>query len=369
MYSSETVFRFAPDIYEDNETMLAIYDAQKGELNRYQAIIQRVFLNNLVKYCNVEGIRRFEDIFHIQADELTESLDFRKARIINKFNQLPPFTRIFVEQMLQNVFGTGNWDFQVGQSDTDLINHYTKVNNPTISEDGIAISLNSSNYITLNNITLGNEWELTYKIIWNTATRSNSSNILQMKDGTVTFQILNQTSKAITSSIYGMFSSTKYISYIADGEVSQFTDGNVILINLKVNNNTLYYTVYKNGTLFKNNSIPSITNNIGTLTEFAIGKYSNSATTMPIDLKDFKITRNDYIIYQAAERNPFIAEIMLESDIQGLIAETFKDLRQIIPANIDIREIIYYPYVHGYLKRHYTHEEMQQFTHGDLKNG
>ena len=182
MNNSDTIFRFAPDIYEENSTMLAIYDAQSKEVNNYEAIINRVFLNNFVKHCNIEGIRRFEAIFHIQADEENDSLELRQARVINKFNQLPPFTKIFVKELLKNIFGEDSYEFDV------------------------------------------------------------------------------------------------------------------------------YYNTYK-------------------------------------------------------------TKILIESTIDGLVSETFKDLRQIIPANMTMEEIVYYPYVHGYLKRHYTHEEMQQFTHGDLNNG
>lgn len=184
MNSSNSVLRFAPDIYEeeDNKTMLAIYNAQSDEINGYEAIMYRIFLNNLVKYCNVEGIRRFEDIFYIKADEINDSLEFRQARVINKFNQLPPFTRIFVEQMLYDIFGEETTEFDV---------------------------------------------------------------------------------------IY-----------------------------------------------------------------------------------------NDYGV-----------EVLIESNITGLVAETFKDLRQIIPANMTIEQIVLYPYVHLYLKKYYTHEQMQSLTHGDLNNG
>ena len=182
MNNNRPVFRLANDIYENNAEMLAIYNAQSEEVGSYEAIIQRVFLNNLVKYCNVEGIRRFEALFYIQADEINDSMELRRQRVINKFTELPPFTKIFVEQMLENVFGSGMWEFEI------------------------------------------------------------------------------------------------------------------------------YYNDYK-------------------------------------------------------------VKIGIESSIDGLVTETLKDLRQIIPANIIIEQIVYYPYTHGYLKRHYTHEQMKQFTHGELKNG
>ena len=102
---AEIVFRLAPDIYNENDTMLEVYKVQAEQMGDYEDKIYRIFLNNYVKYADLEGIRRFEAIFHIIADEVNETIDFRRARIINKFATLPPFTKIFLEQMFANIFG------------------------------------------------------------------------------------------------------------------------------------------------------------------------------------------------------------------------------------------------------------------------
>ena len=113
MNNPKIVHRLAPDIYTDNKTMLAIYDAQAKELEQYDAQIYQVFLNNLVKFCDIEGIRRFEAIFNIQADEENETLEYRRARIINKFTIQLPYTKITTKQMLDNIFGEENAQFEV----------------------------------------------------------------------------------------------------------------------------------------------------------------------------------------------------------------------------------------------------------------
>ena len=95
------------------KTMLEMYEAQANELGDYEALIYRAFLNSFVMLCDEEGIERFEAIFNIQADPSTESLDFRKNRIILKFTTLPPYTKIFAKQMLDNIFGAENVDFEI----------------------------------------------------------------------------------------------------------------------------------------------------------------------------------------------------------------------------------------------------------------
>lgn len=102
---AEIVFRLAPDIYYENSTMLEIYNAQSQQMGQYEDLIYRIFLNNYVNLADLEGIRRFEAIFNIIADEVNETIEFRRARILNQFAMLPPFTKIFLQQMFKNIFG------------------------------------------------------------------------------------------------------------------------------------------------------------------------------------------------------------------------------------------------------------------------
>lgn len=113
MNDDRLIFRFAPDIYSENETMLQVYERQNEQLDNTSSLIYQVFLNNYVKTCDLEGIRKFEKIFYIQADEVNDSMDLRKARVLNKLAQHLPFTRIFVQRMLKNLFGEGKAEFRV----------------------------------------------------------------------------------------------------------------------------------------------------------------------------------------------------------------------------------------------------------------
>lgn len=113
MNNPKVVHRLVPDIYSNNETMLAIYDAQADELGQYEDKIYQIFLNNLVKFCDIEGIRRFEAIFNIQADEENETLEFRRSRIIIKFTLSIPYTKISLKNMLSEVYGANNVDIDI----------------------------------------------------------------------------------------------------------------------------------------------------------------------------------------------------------------------------------------------------------------
>lgn len=111
------IFRLAPDIYNENETMLEIYDRQRDSVDQYENLITRTFLNNFVESCDLNGIRRFEKIFGIIADEVNESFDFRKARIRNKFILQFAYTKIFLQQILEEIFGVDMYKLDIYENE------------------------------------------------------------------------------------------------------------------------------------------------------------------------------------------------------------------------------------------------------------
>lgn len=113
MNTSDKVLRYAPELYIDNIDMLAVYNAQKLELIMFGQKSNQAFLNNFVKTCDLEGIRRWEKIFNILADEINDSLEYRKSRVMNKLVQQLPYTKIFLEQMLSSLFGENNYILQI----------------------------------------------------------------------------------------------------------------------------------------------------------------------------------------------------------------------------------------------------------------
>ena len=117
MNNNEKILRYAPDIYEDNKTMLEVYDQEKEEINAHEVLIVQAFFNNFIKTCDYDGIKRFEKIFNILADEINESLEYRKFRVINKFTSQLPYTRIFLERMLEGIFGKEYYELNIINND------------------------------------------------------------------------------------------------------------------------------------------------------------------------------------------------------------------------------------------------------------
>ena len=113
MNSEQTVLRYANEIYSENEEMLAIYDAQHNEIERVNAKQIQAFLNNYIKTCDLEGIRRWEKIFHILPDEILDTLEYRKNRVLQKMLQQPPYTEVYLRKILTGLFGVENYVLQI----------------------------------------------------------------------------------------------------------------------------------------------------------------------------------------------------------------------------------------------------------------
>lgn len=117
MITGEKVLRYAPaDFYDENLDMLAVYRAQGIDINIADKNSYQNFLNNFVLYCNLEGIRRWEKLFNILADEAKDSLEYRQQRVLQKLLQVPPYTKIFLEQMLESLFGADKFDLQIDEN-------------------------------------------------------------------------------------------------------------------------------------------------------------------------------------------------------------------------------------------------------------
>lgn len=61
----------------------------------------------------VSGVEMWEQIFYITPNPFTESLQFRRARVLNRISMRPPFTLGFLYQKLDELVGPGKWSVEV----------------------------------------------------------------------------------------------------------------------------------------------------------------------------------------------------------------------------------------------------------------
>ena len=75
--------------------------------------INRVADNFFLQTMDLETVQMWESIFRIVANPATESLQFRRDRIINRISMRPPFTLRFLYQKLDELIGPGLWNVTV----------------------------------------------------------------------------------------------------------------------------------------------------------------------------------------------------------------------------------------------------------------
>lgn len=75
------------------------------ELRLVEGAINQLFDDQFVMTSGIEAIKRREKMLGIQADPTTESLEFRKKRILNRYQTKPPFTIRYLQQQLDFLVG------------------------------------------------------------------------------------------------------------------------------------------------------------------------------------------------------------------------------------------------------------------------
>lgn len=66
-----------------------------------------------VQTMDVDSVQKWEQVLHIRAKPLTETLSFRRQRILSRLCTRPPFTLAFLHQQLDALLGVGRWTCRV----------------------------------------------------------------------------------------------------------------------------------------------------------------------------------------------------------------------------------------------------------------
>lgn len=105
------IIDYKPHIYDNNAEMNALLNSLNIEFeNNTKNNITKIYNNTFIKLADVQGIEQFEALFGIVALPDTESLDFRRQRIIMRLNSQLPYTYRYLEQKLNDILGEGNWE-------------------------------------------------------------------------------------------------------------------------------------------------------------------------------------------------------------------------------------------------------------------
>lgn len=112
--------QFLPWLYKDVVEMDALMKVEDNLFSKLMDEYIRGRDNQYILTADEYGIRIFEDIINIVPDPATETLEFRRARLISRFRTQPPFTFRWLQGKLNEIIGVGKWNAWVDNENYTL---------------------------------------------------------------------------------------------------------------------------------------------------------------------------------------------------------------------------------------------------------
>lgn len=107
------ILTYLPDWFRQITDFTELMDTGTAELEALAAAVDAVHGNFYIQTADEGTVRQYETIFGIVPDPSTETLDFRRARVLNRLSMQPPFTLPFLKERLDQIIGAGRWELEV----------------------------------------------------------------------------------------------------------------------------------------------------------------------------------------------------------------------------------------------------------------
>lgn len=104
---SDRILKHLPEYYRLIDDFDQIDNTETIELDLLQSAVDQLFDDQFVMTSSLQAVQRREQMLGIQADPSVETLDFRRRRIVNRYQTKPPFTIRYLQQQLDSLVGPG----------------------------------------------------------------------------------------------------------------------------------------------------------------------------------------------------------------------------------------------------------------------
>lgn len=104
---NDRILQHLPDFYRLIEDFRELDNTETIELDQLQGAVSQLFDDQFVLTSGLQATKRREQMLDIQADPTLETLDFRRRRIVNRYQTKPPFTVRYLQQQLDTLVGPG----------------------------------------------------------------------------------------------------------------------------------------------------------------------------------------------------------------------------------------------------------------------
>jgi len=132
-----------PPWYRDILDYQQICKTESEQLQRLSDNIVRIDENFYFQSMDEQAVSLWEAIFGILPDMQTETLEFRRERLLIRIKTRSPFTLAFLYQKLDELVGAGNWkvDLDYANYRLDIELNYDRLDKPSVLWDKIAAFL------------------------------------------------------------------------------------------------------------------------------------------------------------------------------------------------------------------------------------
>jgi hypothetical protein len=107
--SNTDLNKYVPNVYEDVVEMCELINTENELFDELKLQVDKVENNQFITQADIDGIKEFESLYGIVSNPLTETLDFRRNRLLNRKGLNAPFTMRFLKNKLDDIIGIGNW--------------------------------------------------------------------------------------------------------------------------------------------------------------------------------------------------------------------------------------------------------------------
>ena len=129
-----------PSVYDGVLEISVLSETDDVLLDRALAKLERAQLNQFILTADEETISVYEKMFSILANPTTETLQFRRERVLNRMSLRPPFTMRWLQNKLDETIGVGKWDAYVDYANRTLYIESFVVNQQWFNELRITIN-------------------------------------------------------------------------------------------------------------------------------------------------------------------------------------------------------------------------------------
>lgn len=141
---------YVPSIYKDVTEMEAIVDVNDGLIDNEEAILDDLENSQFIVTAPEHAIREYEKLLNIYPLN-TDSIEFRRVRIMNRLSMTPPFSLPYLREKLDTIIGVGKYSCYVNYDDYTLYVESSAMNQSYVNEIYITVNkLKPANIVFIN---------------------------------------------------------------------------------------------------------------------------------------------------------------------------------------------------------------------------